>query len=78
MAKLMKRMTKEEWMIEFGKRISARMDYLEMTQAELGRRAGIDPMSISQYVHGKNCPIAYHVAALAEALATTSDKLIDF
>jgi transcriptional regulator with XRE-family HTH domain len=78
MPKLVNRMTKDEWLQEFSRRLVARMEYLEMTQTELTKRSGLDQMSISHYVNGKHCPIGYHVAALAEALIMKSSDLIDF
>jgi transcriptional regulator with XRE-family HTH domain len=52
------------------------MEYLELTQLELAKRAGLTQASISVYINGKVMPTAYTLAKLAKALIMSADDLI--
>lgn len=62
---------------EFATRLYNLMIEKKWTQAELGRRAGIDSRdSISTYINGRSLPSPLNLEKLAKALETTPEELL--
>lgn len=67
-------MTAEE--NDFGERLTAARDKREMNQAELAKRAGLQPAAIGHFERGRRKPSFANVRALAKALSVSSDYLL--
>lgn len=67
-------MTSEE--NDFGERLSAAREKREMNQAELAKRAGLQPAAIGHFERGRRKPSFANVRALAKALNVSSDYLL--
>lgn len=60
-----------------GERIRQRRKALGLTQDELAAQIGVDQKQISNYENSKDNPTSKTLAALADALGTSSDYLLD-
>ena len=67
-------MTSEE--NDFGERLTAAREKREMNQAELAKRAGLQPAAIGHFERGRRKPSFANVRALAKALNVSSDYLL--
>lgn len=67
-------MTSEE--NDFGERLTAARDKRDMNQAELAKRAGLQPAAIGHFERGRRKPSFANVRALAKALNVNSDYLL--
>lgn len=67
-------MTAEE--NDFGERLTAAREKREMNQAELAKRAGLQPAAIGHFERGRRKPSFANVRALAKALNVSSDYLL--
>lgn len=63
---------------EFGRRLTARITELGLTQTDVCKLTGISNSHLSQCMRGDHMPGAYNVAKLAKALGVTTDDLINF
>lgn len=61
---------------QIGKRLEARMSYLQISQCELARRSGVNQTTIHNCIKGKNTPLVYVLYKLASALGVTVDDII--
>lgn len=61
---------------EIGKRIQARLDELEISQAELAKRIGCSKKLINQYVKGISVPPVDRIVEIAKALGCSTDELL--
>lgn len=70
-----KRMTKDEFKIEFGYRLRKMLEVKGVSQRELSRRSGIIQSDISTYINGKKIPSFHNVDRIAKALDISVDEL---
>lgn len=63
-------------MSAIGRRIRARRDELNFTQAELAEKAGLGRSSIAQYERGRTRPRAGELESLARAMDISVDELL--
>ena len=61
---------------DFGERLTAAREKREMNQAELAKRAGLQPAAIGHFERGRRKPSFANVRALAKALNVSSDYLL--
>ena len=61
---------------EIGKRIQARLDELEMSQAELAKRMHCSKKLINQYVKGISVPPVDRIVEIAKAVGCSTDELL--
>jgi transcriptional regulator with XRE-family HTH domain len=66
------------WMREFGRRLNARMEQLDISKNELSKITGIDLPHIYSLVYGTHIPLATTVLKLSRALNMSVNELIDF
>ncbi len=59
-------------------RIKKALDYIDIKQAELSRRTGIDKGTISLYISGKYEPSSKKAILIAEALHTSPEWILGF
>lgn len=57
-------------------RLQACVDRLEISYTDLAETLGQKPNNISRWLTGRTAPLAENLAALAEALDTTSEALL--
>jgi transcriptional regulator with XRE-family HTH domain len=62
----------------FARRLQRKMEYLELSQTDLAKRAGLTQSEISQLVNAHTIPRADTVVKLARALNMSTDDLIMF
>lgn len=67
---------RERQKTDFGRRVYTRMLSLGLSQAELGRKAGLDRARISSYIHGKTLPTDTLLTKLAAALKLKPGDLL--
>lgn len=65
--------TREEWKQTFATLLKTRMEYLEIDQAELARRAEISKQAVDTYLRGANAPSSYTLFKLCIVLAVNPD-----
>lgn len=63
-------------MTPFGKYLKHRLRELGMTQRELAEKAGVNLTTVENWIGGRTSPRVSNLAALAEALKTTTQKLV--
>lgn len=61
---------------DFGERLYRMLEEKNMTQKTLALKAGVTEASMSHYIKGDRMPRAKVLAAIADALGTTSDYLM--
>jgi len=61
---------------DLGKRISERIDRLEMDQSEVAGLAKISVQRLNNYIHGRRMPDLSTLVRLASVLATSTDWLL--
>ena len=66
----------EKWQ-HFAENMRLRRMVAGYTQHELCRRAGISTGSVSAYENGKKCPTLSSAYAIADALGTTVDGMLE-
>lgn len=57
--------------LPIGRRIANWLEVLELPQAELARRVGVTPPSVSEWLSGRTTPRTEHLVAVASALGLT-------
>jgi len=62
----------------FAKRLRERAEQLGISNAEAGRRAGLDERRYAHYANGRREPDLATLARIAQALATTPNWLLGF
>lgn len=60
----------------FRERLRNRMEELDLSQADLARKAGCQQAAICQYLSGERQPDFEHIISLADALEVTTDFLL--
>lgn len=60
----------------FSQNLSARLAELEISQAELARRLGLDPRRVGHYITGIREPDIATLAKIAKALEISADSLV--
>lgn len=60
----------------FGKNIKDILNFLEMTQGELAKKAGLTPAAISQFVSGEREPSLGTVIKILKVLPVNFERLV--
>ena len=71
-------LSEEEWLREFSKNLSKKIDNSGLTQEEVSARTDISRTTLSKYINGKSAPTMLNVRKLAGALDCTISELTDF
>jgi transcriptional regulator with XRE-family HTH domain len=61
---------------QFGARLAQAREKRELSQADLARKAGLQPAAIGHFERGRRKPSFANVRALAKALNVSSDYLL--
>ena len=69
-------LSEDDFKREFGKRLSSIMKKLHVKQKTLSEAAGINPVSLNHYVHGRAVPTSYAVYKLAKVLGCSVEDLL--
>ena len=64
-------------MATFGERLQAALELRDMSQRELGRRAGVSVAHVSRSASGESVPTVDIAARLAQTLDVSLDWLVD-
>lgn len=68
--------SKDEWSVQFGRRLERRMRMLSIGQVELAEKVGISQPQLSQYINGRVAPSGYIIMRLASALKSSVSELM--
>ncbi|NBC32198.1 MAG: helix-turn-helix domain-containing protein [Alphaproteobacteria bacterium] len=60
----------------FGERCEARREQLGLSQAEVARRAGLDPTQLNHYVRGRHDPPLHGIVRICRVLDLTPGQLL--
>ena len=72
------KLSKEEWLAEFSRKLKRRLFMANMTRKELSARTGISINTMRRYVNGERVPDIFAINEIAKALDCDSIMFIDF
>lgn len=72
------RLTTEQWLKEFSRKVKMKMKRLKITQIELADQIGISRVTISRYVNGTREPNYLLIKDLADVFNCPISELTDF
>ena len=69
-------LTKEQWAMEFGKRLDTLLDRCDKNQGWLSEQLEVSQQLVSRYIRGETIPSAYIMNKIIDVLGCKADDLI--